>query len=190
MPLPSLHDQLLRLRRYDGEAFWPKPIAQVIRLALPLQAVDRWSFFASWSLLFPSISSECETHCHVAGWQSGREKSASFFVYTNPCRRHSICYFCYHSLFWILACDLALLLVISARNFILPNDMKLVALIPWDFCVIADVINAAPSSNISEVAARRQIKKWQNEYNRYINDTIGTRTSGCTPESIVYREEW
>ena len=66
-------------------------------------------------------------------------------------------------------------------------------LIRFSICVlflVGSAIEAAPTLEDPQVVASRQITKWQKQYNEYIEATIKTRKSGCTPDNIVYRREW
>ena len=68
--------------------------------------------------------------------------------------------------------------------------MKLIA---FSICVLymmGSAIEAAPYPDDPQVAASRQITKWQKQYNEYIEATLKTRSSGCTSDNIVYRQEW
>ena len=57
-------------------------------------------------------------------------------------------------------------------------------------CMVINMTIAAPSHLEGQGTARRQITRWQNSYNQYIEATIMTRTTGCTTDNIVYRREW
>lgn len=56
--------------------------------------------------------------------------------------------------------------------------------------IAGTIVQAVPSNNYTQAAASRQIDKWQKQYERYIEETIKTRKSGCTSDNIVYRREW
>ncbi|KAL8687717.1 MAG: hypothetical protein Q9218_006189 [Villophora microphyllina] len=68
--------------------------------------------------------------------------------------------------------------------------MKLDSLFASLLLTAAAVVDAAPQYNSSEAASSRQITKWQRQYNRYVEDTIKTRKTGCTKDKVVYRQEW
>ena len=73
--------------------------------------------------------------------------------------------------------------------------MKLTTFFAYILCIPATIVDAAESYdktsyNNSEAAAQQQIAKWSDQYRSYIEATIKTRESGCTPENIVYRQEW
>ena len=70
--------------------------------------------------------------------------------------------------------------------------MQIVNLFVCALFAAASVIIAAPSllKEDYEAAARRQITKWQHQYDNYIEATLKTSKSGCTEENIVYRREW
>lgn len=63
-------------------------------------------------------------------------------------------------------------------------------LLPLCILTLECVTQAAPAPYNSQAAASGQIDAWQKQYNRYIEDTIKARSSGCTSENIVYRKEW
>ena len=48
--------------------------------------------------------------------------------------------------------------------------------------------SAAPAD--PEAAAARKVDKYQKQYEEYIKKTIKGRYSGCTPDKIIYRQEW
>lgn len=68
--------------------------------------------------------------------------------------------------------------------------MKLTTLLICLLFTVGNVIEAAPPRNNAEEVASRQIAKWQKQSNKYIEATIKTRSSGCTSDNIVYRQEW
>ncbi|KAI4088879.1 MAG: hypothetical protein LQ344_005765 [Seirophora lacunosa] len=57
-------------------------------------------------------------------------------------------------------------------------------------CICALVVHGHPHTNDTQVAASKQIKKWQHQYNKYIFKTLAKRSSGCTIEKLQFRREW
>ena len=68
--------------------------------------------------------------------------------------------------------------------------MKLISLSTLFLFLVPEFVSAAPNKASGEAAARHQISHWQNQYNQYIEATVKTRTTGCTPQNILYRREW
>ncbi|KAL8809453.1 MAG: hypothetical protein Q9200_003400 [Gallowayella weberi] len=62
------------------------------------------------------------------------------------------------------------------------------------FCLLAACLTAVnahpPHHKDPQAAASKQIKVWQEEYNRYIFKALENRTTGCTKEKLQYRREW
>ena len=68
--------------------------------------------------------------------------------------------------------------------------MKSVSLFLILLHLAASFVEAAPIQNDTQATASGRIDRWQEQYQQYIKDTIKTRNSGCTPDNIVYRQEW
>ena len=77
----------------------------------------------------------------------------------------------------------------SSSHYIIDN-MKLITLSAIFLCLVPELVFAAPSKAGGEAGARRQVTQWQNQYNNYIEATVKTRKTGCTPQNIIYRREW
>lgn len=68
--------------------------------------------------------------------------------------------------------------------------MKFTTFSIWLLTATGYAIGAVLPRDNSQAAASREIEKLQKQYNDYIEETIRTRYSGCTPDNILYRQEW
>jgi hypothetical protein len=57
-------------------------------------------------------------------------------------------------------------------------------------CLMAGVAKALSATNDTQELASKEIQDLQKQANDYLESTVKLRHEGCTPENIVYRQEW
>ena len=80
-------------------------------------------------------------------------------------------------------------LPITHTELITRMDMQHVARVLLLLPTLMRWTTSYPPEHKTQEAASRQIRLWQKQYNHNIETALSNRTSGCTPDKIVYRQE-
>ena len=68
--------------------------------------------------------------------------------------------------------------------------MRLISLVTYLLYTVRIAAEAIPTKNNNQALASLKIAQWQKHYNHLVEATVKARTSGCTSDNIVYRQEW
>ena len=68
--------------------------------------------------------------------------------------------------------------------------MRLISLVTYLLYTFRIAVEAIPTTNNNQELASLKIAQWEKHYHHLVDATVKARTSGCTSDNIVYRQEW